>query len=114
TKHRKDFSMENINMTIPEGFVTGLIGPNGSGKTTIIRMMLGLVQPDHGEITLLGTTHKDHRVKQHIGFVHDDLYMYDHFSIKQMKSFIEIGRASCREREEILVITGASTTDKWR
>lgn len=88
TKHRKNFSMENINMTIPEGFVTGLIGPNGSGKTTIIRMMLGLMQPDHGEITLLGTTHKDHRVKQHIGFVHDDLYMYDHFSIKQMKSFI--------------------------
>src|SRR5699024_12870492 len=85
---RHDFTVSTLNTASPEGSVTGVIGPHGSGKTTIIRMLLGLVQPDHGEITLLGTTHKDHRVKQHIGFVHDDLYMYDHFSIKQMKSFI--------------------------
>lgn len=88
TKKRKDFSIKNLNITIPQGYITGFIGPNGSGKTTTIQMMMDILQIDEGDIRLFGTSHKDHRVKQKIGFVYDDLYMYEEFNIKKMKSFI--------------------------
>lgn len=88
TKKRKDFAIEKINFTIPQGYITGFIGPNASGKTTTIQMMMDILHLDEGDIKLFGTTHKDHRSKQRIGFVYDDLYMYEDFNIKKMKSFI--------------------------
>ncbi|MGM8212373.1 ABC transporter ATP-binding protein [Virgibacillus sp. W0430] len=88
SKKRKDFSIDNLSMTIPEGYITGFIGPNGSGKTTIIQMMMNILQLDAGEIQLFGTTHKDSQAKQHIGFVYDDLYVYEEFTIQKMKAFI--------------------------
>jgi len=88
TKKRKDFSIKNIDFTIPEGYITGFIGPNGSGKTTTIQMMMDLLQIDEGDIKIFGTTHKDHTIKQQIGFVYDDLYMYEEWNIHKMKSFI--------------------------
>jgi ABC-2 type transport system ATP-binding protein len=88
TKERKDFSIKNINMTIPRGFVTGFIGPNGSGKTTTIQMLMDLLHPDLGVIKLFNENNDNHRIKQKIGFVYDELYMYEEFNIKKMKSFI--------------------------
>lgn len=88
TKKRKDFTIEHVNITIPQGYITGFIGPNGSGKTTTIQMMMDILQIDQGEIRIFGTSHKNHRNKQKIGFVYDDLYMYEEFNIKKMKSLI--------------------------
>ncbi|SHG43340.1 ABC transporter ATP-binding protein [Ornithinibacillus halophilus] len=88
TKKRKDFTIENLNMTIPSGYVTGFIGPNGSGKTSTIQMMMDILQIDDGDIQLFGTSHKNHTIKQKIGFVYDDLYMYEEFTIVKMKKFI--------------------------
>jgi len=88
TKKRKDFSIENLNIEIPKGFITGFIGPNGSGKTSTIQMMMDILQIDAGDIQIFGTSHKNHQAKQNIGFVYDDLYMYEEFNIKKMKSFI--------------------------
>ncbi|WP_042222288.1 ABC transporter ATP-binding protein [Oceanobacillus manasiensis] len=88
TKERKDFTLKNINMTIPRGFVTGFIGPNGSGKTTTIQMLMDLLHPDFGVIKLYNESNKNYRIKQKIGFVYDELYMYDEFNIKRMKSFL--------------------------
>src|SRR5690625_463744 len=88
SKKRKDFSIEHLNMTIPTGYITGFIGPNGSGKTTTIQMMMDILQIDKGDIKIFGTSHKNHQSKQKIGFVYDDLYMYGEFNIKKMKSFI--------------------------
>lgn len=87
-KKRKNFSIENLNITIPRGYITGFIGPNGSGKTTTIQMLMDIVQADQGEIKIFDKSHKNHQVKQNIGFVYDDLYMYEDFTIKKMKSFI--------------------------
>ncbi|HLQ72359.1 MAG TPA: ABC transporter ATP-binding protein [Bacillota bacterium] len=88
SKHFKDFSLNDINISIPEGFVTGIVGPNGSGKTTIIEMMMNILHPDRGEISLYGNKNTDASIKQQFGFVYDDLYIYDHFTIRKMKSFI--------------------------
>lgn len=88
TKKHKDFSIDNLNITVPRGYITGFIGPNGSGKTTTIQMMMDILQMDSGDIQLFGTSHKDPHSKQKIGFVYDDLYMYDEFTINKMKSLI--------------------------
>lgn len=88
TKNRKDFSIENVSFTIPRGYITGFIGPNGSGKTTTIQMMMDILQFDEGNIKLFGASHQDSSTKQKIGFVYDELYMYEDFTIKNMKSFI--------------------------
>lgn len=41
-------------MEVPDGYVTGLVGKNGAGKSTTIKLILGLVRPDEGSITVLG------------------------------------------------------------
>ncbi|OLT42071.1 multidrug ABC transporter ATP-binding protein [Saccharomonospora sp. CUA-673] len=47
-------AVDHVDLDVPEGSVLGMLGPNGSGKTTTIRMLLGLVQPTEGEVELLG------------------------------------------------------------
>ena len=88
SKKRGGFTINDMSFTIPEGYITGLIGPNGSCKTSAIQMMMDIVQPDEGNIEIYGHSYKNHQTKQHIGFVYDDLYMYDDFTIKKMKAFI--------------------------
>lgn len=46
--------LQNVNLTIEKGNFTALIGPNGGGKTTLIRLMVGLLKPDHGTVRVLG------------------------------------------------------------
>ncbi|GAB3504098.1 ABC transporter ATP-binding protein [Amycolatopsis cihanbeyliensis] len=52
-------AVDNVDLDVPEGSVLGMLGPNGSGKTTTIRMLLGLVRPTEGEAQLLGHSMPD-------------------------------------------------------
>lgn len=67
-KRYADFSLQ-VDFEIPEGRITGLVGKNGAGKSTTIKLLLGLVRPDEGEITLMGTnsTQLGIREKEQIG-----------------------------------------------
>jgi len=51
-KHRGDFTLGPLDLHIPRGFVTGMVGANGSGKTTTLRTLLGLIRADAGSITI--------------------------------------------------------------
>ena len=53
-KEYRDFSLQDVNLTVPEGGVIGLVGENGAGKTTLLRAIMGLVRPDGGSVTLMG------------------------------------------------------------
>jgi ABC-2 type transport system ATP-binding protein len=88
SKRQKDFTIDNLSFTVPEGYITGFIGPNGSGKTTTIQMMMDILQMNKGDIKIFGNSHKDPINKQRIGFVYDDLFMYEDFTIQNMKAFI--------------------------
>ena len=67
-KNYKNFSLTIDNLDIPEGYITGFIGPNGSGKTTTIKSLLGMVKPDSGEIKILNADiNKDTKTKEDIG-----------------------------------------------
>lgn len=71
TKNYSGFSLENLSLTLPSGCIMGLVGENGAGKSTTIRMILGLTRPDRGEITVFGQK-MDQELKQRIGVVLDE------------------------------------------
>lgn len=89
-KSYERFRMQDVNLSIHTGYITGLIGPNGAGKTTLIRMMMGMVRPDQGEVKLFGQkTDVDHAAhKGRIGYVSDESYYYQQLTVKQMKKII--------------------------
>lgn len=64
-----DIVLEDVNLTIESGQFLGLIGPNGSGKTTLLRLILGLEEPDRGEIRLFGEPAADFESGELIGYV---------------------------------------------
>ena len=49
-----DFTLQDLNLTLPGGAIMGLIGENGAGKTTAIKCILGMTRPDSGTVTVLG------------------------------------------------------------
>ena len=53
-KAGRSFSLRDITLRVPQGSIYGFLGPNGSGKTTTIRMLLGMMKPDAGDIRVLG------------------------------------------------------------
>lgn len=54
TKKRTAFALDNLSVRIPTGYITGLVGPNGAGKTSLIKVILGLIAADAGEVALFG------------------------------------------------------------
>ena len=48
------FAIQDLTLAVPSGTICGLVGENGAGKTTAIRLMLGVLRPDSGRCTLLG------------------------------------------------------------
>ncbi|WP_245818795.1 ABC transporter ATP-binding protein [Haloechinothrix alba] len=67
--YRGAVAVDSVDMDVPEGAVLGMLGPNGSGKTTMIRMLLGLVRPTEGDVELLGQPMPDaaSRALPHVG-----------------------------------------------
>ena len=83
TKVFKDFwrrdrvvAVQDLNLEIRQGEVFGLLGPNGSGKSTTIKMLLGLLYPTRGRISIFGKAPTDVAVKSRIGFLPEDSYLY--------------------------------------
>ncbi|MDX1927675.1 MAG: ATP-binding cassette domain-containing protein, partial [Pirellulaceae bacterium] len=72
-KTYKHFKLQNIHFSIERGSVAGLIGPNGAGKSTTMRILMGLVQPDAGSVSVLGQaiSSSEASAKQDIGFFSD-------------------------------------------
>lgn len=71
TKHYKDFTLGPLDLTLPGGTICGLIGENGAGKSTTIRLILDMVQRDGGTVTILGRESRTAsvRTKEEIGVV---------------------------------------------
>ncbi|MGP4074716.1 ABC transporter ATP-binding protein [Halobacillus sp. K22] len=90
SKAYKEFALKDVSFSVKKGFITGFIGPNGSGKTTTIKCMLDLLQPDSGTIQVFGKDYARHmkELKQRIGFVYAEHQMYEHVTIEKMKRII--------------------------
>ena len=71
TKHYKDFTLGPLDLTLPGGTICGLIGENGAGKSTTLKLILDMVQRDGGTVTILGRDSRTAsvRTKEEIGVV---------------------------------------------
>lgn len=77
--------LKDVSFTLEEGTATALVGPNGAGKTTLIRILAGLVMPEKGRISLLGSTNdKELReARKKVGFIVGTAFGYDNMSVSK-------------------------------
>lgn len=86
-KRLGDFAIEDLSLALPRGAICGLVGENGAGKTTAIRLMLGALRPDRGDIRILGTDNRGpefQRVKEDVGVVLDEAHFPETLNARQV------------------------------
>lgn len=87
----RNFQLKDLNLSVKKGFISGFIGGNGAGKSTIIKLMMNLLQPDSGTISIMGMNYTNHEkeIKQRIGFVYDENVFYEQLTLAEMKRIIK-------------------------
>ncbi len=86
----KKLAVDSVDIQVPEGEVWGFLGPNGSGKTTTIRMLCGLLRPDEGEGTCLGYDVRSEtgRIKREVGYMTQRFSFWEDLSIRENLEFV--------------------------
>jgi len=94
TKIFKDFwgrpkakAVDGIDFSVPQGTVFGLLGPNGSGKSTTVKMLLGLLHPTRGALSVLGKTPRNVDTKRHVGYLPEETYLYHYLTAAESLDF---------------------------
>ncbi len=82
--------VDNVSMSVAEGEIVGFLGPNGSGKTTTIRMMCGLLTPDEGEGQVLGHDLRSDalKIKREVGYMTQKFSFYEDLTIAENLTFV--------------------------
>ena len=82
--------VDHVDLAVPRGRIVGFLGPNGSGKTTTIRMLCGLLTPDEGTGTCLGLDIRADatEIKRHVGYMTQRFSLYEDLSIEENLDFI--------------------------
>lgn len=88
-KHYEDFSLENLDLTVPTGTIVGFVGENGAGKTTTLKAIFGAIRTDGGSIEVLGCTDPDRLDKSQIGVVMEDSFFYETLTPRQVNSIMK-------------------------
>lgn len=86
TKSYPDFTLDNLNLTLPSGCIMGLVGENGAGKSTTIKLILDMIHKDSGSITILGKDNGDNikLTKEDIGVVLDEVGIPECLTVNQV------------------------------
>jgi len=118
TKIYRDFwrrprvrALDGLAFEVRRGEVFGLLGPNGSGKSTTLKLLLGLLHPTAGRLTVLGAGPRDVRAKARIGYLPEESYLYPYLSADETLDFFGrmfgLGGAERRRRaDELLDMIG--------
>jgi ABC-2 type transport system ATP-binding protein len=109
-------AVRELDLTIHAGEVYGLLGPNGSGKSTTLKMILGLMFPTRGRVTVFGRPPTDVKAKGRIGFLPEETYLYPFLDAKETLDYygrlFHQPRPERRRRIEMLLdmvgLTGAA------
>ncbi len=104
-------AVDAIDLDVRQGEVFGLLGPNGSGKSTTIKMILGLLHPTAGRIAVLGKSPRDVAIKEDIGYLPEESYLYKFLSARETleyygRLFHQDRRRRQRRIDELLEMVG--------
>ena len=99
-------AVRGVDIAVPQGSIYGVLGPNGAGKTTTLRMLLGIIEPDRGERTLLGNS-RPLEMARVVGYLPEERGLYPAMKTREAIAFmgalrglpLEVGR----KRAEILL-----------
>lgn len=91
-KNFPNFRLNNISLSLPKGYIMGLVVPNGAGKTTTIQLILNMLEKDAGEILVFDKDNvKDERaVKQDMGVVFDTTFYVDTWTVQDTEKAVSI------------------------
>jgi ABC-2 type transport system ATP-binding protein len=84
----KTVAVRELSLVVPRGSVYGLLGPNGAGKTTTIRMILNILAPDSGTISVLGQPHLNEEVTNRIGYLPEERGLYKKMQVRRVLRFL--------------------------
>ncbi len=95
--------VDHFDIRVPKGAIYGFLGPNGSGKTTTIRMLCGLLTPDEGEGTCLGfdVRREAGRIKEEVGYMTQKFSYYEDLTIRENLDFVARMYRLDRRRERV-------------
>lgn len=79
--------LKGLTFSVPQGVTFGLLGPNGAGKTTTMKVILGLLKPSSGSISIMGKTTTDKKMRAKIGYMPESPYFYTYLSGYELLSF---------------------------
>lgn len=90
-KSYRFFALDDVSLRLEQGQIMGFVGPNGAGKTTTIRLIMGMLGQDSGEIRVLGHSipREQARAKWDIGFVSDDMRLFGSATIAWHMDFVK-------------------------
>lgn len=120
SKEFKDFwnrpkakAVNDIDFKVYEGEVLGLLGPNGSGKSTTVKMILGLLYPSAGKLSVFGRSPRDVETKKRIGYLPEESYLYKYLTAMETLEFFgalfDLSAAERRRRsDQLLDMVGLS------
>jgi lantibiotic transport system ATP-binding protein len=114
-KYKSDAVVNRINLQIPRGAVYGFLGPNGAGKTTTIRMLLGLIKPSHGSISVFGKDLRKNRIEalKEIGALVENPSYYGHLNASENLEVYRVLRKAPKSKiKEVLEIVGLEKAAK--
>lgn len=89
---KKKNILQNVNLAIAQGETVGLVGQNGAGKTTLLKITAGILNPSHGDATILGKASSLSNSKNNIAFLTENQYVYPHLTTREWLSVM--GRCS--------------------
>ncbi len=126
TKTFRDFwgrpkakAVNDVDFEISEGEVVGLLGPNGSGKSTTVKMILGLLYPTGGTLSVLGRSPRAVETKREIGYLPEESYLYKYLTAEETLDFFgamfNLSRAERRRRvDQLLDMVGMAHARRRR
>ena len=107
--------LDDISWHLGQGEVLGLFGHNGAGKTTAVRLILGLIEASAGQVTVLGSDGLDAKVRQQIGFLPENVMFYPQLTgLETLSHFARIKGASLKQVNELLEQVGLTAAAKQR